>query len=477
MKHSRFISRSFLNAFLFLLTLSSCNQELLISKEGTDEQQEMSLVISTRIGDAGTLEGTVYENKINSLRVIVFEGKQRADGGYELTEQVANEYYSADLTNKITIKFPKCDWVQVFLVANERNEWNLTNRTKSADEIEEYLVDYSMSELSAPHHFLMFTKSNVLTGRSDETGISLSLVRNLARVDLNLSCTFAEVTDLVSGGRLELSVARIHRMASVSGLGTPISIDISKDFLEGEEVLLTEGDNYHTQTSGDGSITGFNSNITFYVPEYKIEDSQEYTYIYVMGNYHRPDGSSVKVAYTIPIGGGITSDKINNNKFNLEDVMIERNTLYRLNGTFKSLKQISDIYASILPWTDENTSGSINKPIPAQLNVSDISPALGINEQIFIQFWSDQALGDIRVLPRVATSEGEEFDIDEIFTDLTPIFVMNELDQWTRWGRLSLAFKAGVAKVNTVYKFTLVAGSLQREISVTALIETTEPIK
>lgn len=477
MKHSRFISQSFLQAFLLLLTLSSCSQDLLAPEEDANEQQEMSLVISTRMGDAGTLEGTAPENKVTSLRAIVFEGQQRADGSYQLTEQVANEYYSTDLTNRITIKFPKCDWVQVFLIANERNEWNLASKTKGADEIEQYLVSYTVSELAAPHQFLMFTKSNILTGRSNETGIALSLVRNLARVDLSLSCTFAEMTDLAPGGKLELSVARIYRMASASGLGAPVSVDISKDFLDGDEVLFTEGGNYHTHTSGGGDVTGFNSSISFYVPEYQIVDSQEYTYIYVMGNYHRPDGSSVKVAYTVPIGGGITTEKINSNKFGLADVTIERNTLYRLNGTFKSLKHISDIYASVLPWTEANIDGSINKPISAKLNVSDINPTLRINEQISIQFWSDQALADIRVLPRVTTSEGEEFDINEIFTDLTPIFVMNELDEWTRWGRLSLAFRAGMAKVNTVYKFTLVAGSLQRVISVTAMNETLEPIQ
>lgn len=491
MKDYKFTFKSFLFASLLLFSLNSCTSEEEFDK-GTNEQQVMSLTINTNIGGVSatrttreTQTGTDNENQIKNLRAIVF----KVENGIP-TQQLANEYYFGENLQDITIKFMKSPLIRVFLIANERNSWNLDNKNMSAEDIKNSIITYRAEDLKDSEPFVMYAESGNLAGQNDLQQ-TLSLTRNLARVDLSLNCTFKNIEGM-GDAELKLLSARIYRMAAISGLGNKYSsLDLSKDFIDGTIVDFIEGENYQT-TKVNNQPSGFylgkagegKDHITFYVPEYQLTDINAYTYIYITGEYTTKEVNpkTIKVAYSIPVGAYDGYKNINDETLlTKEELQIDRNNLYRMKGTIKSVKQINDIHVDVLPWNKENVGGSINIPEPSKLNVSDLAVKLGTNnETISIQFWTDiLSEDDLRVLPNLTLKKnGIEAKVNDIFVNLADeegatsrpanLLFENTPEVKGIWGHLKLQFRAGVTADET-YIITLAAGSLRRTIEVTAI--------
>ena len=491
MKDSKFTFKSFLFASLLLFSLNSCTSEEEFDK-GTNEQQVMSLTINANIGGVNatqstrtTQNGTDDENQIEKLRAIVF----KVENGV-LTEQLANEFFYRENLQDITIKFRKSPLIRVLLIANERDNWNLNNNNQSAEEIKNAIVTYKAEDLKESKPFVMFAESSNLAGQNDLQQ-TLSLKRNLARVDLSLNCTFKNIEGM-GDAQLKLLTARIYRMASISGLGNKFSsLDLGKDFIDGTTVDFIEGENYQTIKTDDqpsgfylGKTGEGKDHITFYVPEYQVTDINAYTYIYITGEYitKETNPKTIKVAYTIPVGAYDGYKNINDETvLTKEELQIDRNNLYRMKGAIKSVKQINDIHVDVLPWNKENVSGSINKPEPSKLNVSDLTVKLGTsNEIISIQFWTDLlSENDLRVLPNLTLKKaGTEAKVNDIFVNLADeegttsrpgnLLFENTSEVKGIWGHLKLQFQPGVT-LDETYIITLAAGSLRRTIEVTAI--------
>lgn len=474
MKDYKLKIKSLLLVSLLFLGMNSCSEE--VAFEDVADGQEVSLMLTTRASGSETTDnGTSDENSIQTLRAIVFEVS-----GSTYIRQVANQTYRNN-PKTIEISYKKCDNVRVLLIANEKTEWNLNNTAMSADAIKDIQVSYGSwketVDIKTP--IIMFGESETLTGRTN-TSTAVQLLRNLARVDLNISCNFQEV-DKLENGKLTLRTARIERMAPTTGLTKMIDVDIDDNFLTGTELVFTEGGNF--QTTNDGFTTlgnGNDNSVTFYVPEYNIKNAKAYSYIYITGAF-TPNGSQeeIKVAYTIPIGGGITTDKVVAENFDLEDVLIERNNLYKLKATIKSIQQINEINVDVLPWTDKDINGSIETPKPAKLNVSNLYPTVAISgqEKILVQFWSDQSQESIRVLPQgTVKGTSETFNVNDIFVSLADTDTSRAtnltFESGTQWGRLTLTFISNNVMAGKTYIITLAAGPLQRTIEVTAVRET-----
>lgn len=474
MKDSKLKTNILLLLVLLLLGLSGCSEEASY-EDTTDEQTHIT--ISTRNLANDLQIGTSDESTIQTLRAIVFEVK-----GSTYIEQIANKLYTNNV-EFIKIEYKKCDYVRVLLIANERNEWDLGDKQLSAEQIKNIAVSYGSSkevvDIKTP--IIMFGESEeALTGRTP-TSTTIQLVRNLARVDLNISCDFQAISSQLANGKLTLKTARIERMAATTGLEKMINVDINDNFLTGKELKFDES-NFLITESGFTTIgNGADNSVTFYIPEYNIKDVKAYSYIYITGEF-TPKNSveAIKVAYTIPIGGNITTDKIlGNENFTISDLLVERNFLYKMKAKITSIQQINEINVDVLPWTDKNINGDIETPKPAKLNISNLYPIVDVagNEKTLVQFWSDQPQESIRVLQQgTIKSTTETFKVNDIFVDLADSDGLRAsqltFEPETQWGRLSLTFIPRKAVTGETYVITLAAGTLRRTIEVTAIKET-----
>ena len=479
MKKRKFILKSLLLTLAVLTGMSSCTKESYFDEGVTDEQQTSTLTINTRgIGDKEN--GTAEENAIGSLRAIIYKVNE-SNGIVIYAEQLANEYYTTN-PGTIKIKITKQDQVRVFLIANERSEWGL-NSFKSAETIKKQSIEYGdpkkYTTITTP--IIMFGESTTISAKADNS-TTVSLERNIARVDFYLRAKFSEVTGL-SDGTITLKGISIQRMAHTSGLGTPQKgLDLGNDFLTGTELILKEGVNY--TTTADGFSLGANGQdyVSFYIPECYITDTKLYTYLYVTGEYKKGN-LTTKVAYNVPIGEGITSEKLTNpDKFKPEDLHILRNSIYEMKGVIKSIQQINEVYVDVKAWKEKEVDGSIDTPKPSQLNVSDLYPTLEVaTDTTLVQFWSNQTAEKINVLPTGKTKNSNEtFNINDIFVSLakdasTP---MPKNIQYNinggEWGHLLLSFREGKAIIGKTYIITLEAGTLRRTIEIKAVAKQTE---
>lgn len=465
-KYSLFV----LMTVILSVCLSACTKE---SEIPTQDEQKTTFTLYTRAGNSQK-SGETDEDAINTVRAIVFEVNEY-DNTINYTRQVANQLFRSG--DPIKLSFDKCDNVRVLLIANEKSEWNLANRNKTATEIKEINIIYGDFkedvEISSP--FFMFCESNTLSGQTDNN-VSLQLIRNIARIDLSLTCKASDVTGL-NGGTLKLTGLRIERMAPEAGLGisyTGISQSAPEDYLTSKTLELIEGINYFPTYNDDKTFSGFTTNgISFYVTEHYVTNKDLYTYISIFGTYTSQGSTgSFPVEYTLPIGSDITQKKIEENLLTPSELTLMRNNLYEMKASFKNLQKVSEVYVNVKPWDTNDVNGSIHEG-KYYLNVSDIDPTLSYaNDTVLIQFWSNLPASSIRVLP-TTKENGSTLPTNNLFISLAkengvenPTNI--EFVENNNWGRLRLVFNQGAAEPGKTYEITLAAGYLERTINIKA---------
>lgn len=487
------VSASCIIALILLLGLNSCASEM-IQEESSPN---VTLMLNTNLNSLGYMQTSeVNESSIKTLRVLVYE----AFGSGE-TVVYGNRIGTSSLTNNLPggenpvlkVEFKKCNQAAAFLIANEDPSWNLATEFIPAQQLKELAVTYG-STVSAP--FKMYEETGLFSGQSDASR-TVSLIRNVARIDVELTCKAAEMTNLAAGGKLQLTQARILNMPKKSQLGQAIN-NYTNDkggYVDGIVIPFVENDNYRTDYK-DGVFDGFTTlnndkeagSLTFYVPEHFVKEIDTYTYMTIEGKYYpQGSGKAINVVYTLPIGNTITTNKINGTEsFSPADLTIERNVQYLMKAKISKIEQISDVVVSVQEWIPDPVSGDIeDKKI--SLNVSSIKTSIAQNapDATLIQFWSNQPNEQVRILasgnmtPAGSTSN-ESFDVNTVFENLADTEGQTQRpanlwfndtaatdQQYKSWGHVALKLNDNaVVSIGTIYTITLAAGSLHRTIKI-----------
>lgn len=478
MKNRKHHSIPLLLISLLLLGMTGCTAVEMDNQQENDSQ-EVSLVLSTQSEASPTRSG-VSDSYVGTLRVIVFEVTGN-DNNPTYVRQIQNEIHSG-VTSQVKVGFKKCDKVRVFLIANERPEWKLNDSSKSAQELKDFTVSYSALnnqniDITAP--LSMFGESQTVSGQVNGNA-AIELVRNVARIDLGLTCETKDITKYVPGFKLgdelKINTVRIAGMAPATGLANA------------KENPGFAPDSYLTSVTKD--VTGYQityddfknflgfiiTGVSFYVPEHYVTNTNYHTYIVISGEYIPKNSTKgIPVEYTLPVGRMITQAKIDNNTLNTSDLTLERNWVYQMNASFKSLQQISEVHVKVKDWEEKPVDGSINDG-QFYLNISDLNPKVNLNgTSTLVQFWSNLPAEKIQVLPIGKIKEtGKSFNVNDIFVSLTGekatnLIIKGDASKGEQWGHLSLAFQQNSnVTIDKTYTITLAAGGIERTIDILA---------
>lgn len=480
MKNRKYNSIALLLIAMLFISMSGCVSVELDDRQGYNSQ-DVSLVLTTQSGASSTRSDVKSDKYVGSLRVIVFE-VTNTGGSLTYVRQIQNEFHS-EATNQIKVEFKKCDLVRVFLIANENPDWKLGDSSKSAQELKDFTVSYATLDnlnvdIATP--LSMFGESHTLSGQSNGSA-TIELERNVARVDLTLACKASDLANTIGfkpGGELKINSVRIAGMAPNTGLAnakknpgfasdsylTSVKQDVS-----GYKVINDPNGNFSEFT-----ITG----ISFYVPEHYVTNTKYHTYITILGEYIPSKGAKgIPVEYTLPVGYVITQEKVDANSFVPSDLKLERNHVYEMSASFKSLQQISEMCVAVKEWEEKEVDGSISKDEIYKLNISDLKPTLGTEDtkSVAVQFWSNVAPDQIKVDAKGYIKDSEEtFTVNDIFVSLAGegaanLTIIGDAKKGEQWGHLQLMFQSDKAEIGKTYVITLTAGVLKRTIEVTAI--------
>lgn len=492
---------SLLALLMFALGVSSCSAEML----NEELSANATLFLNTNLNTLGlNTTSAANESSISTLRVLVYEVLGTSGENTVYGEVIGNSTLNRnnlpsgeDVT--LRVEFKKRNQVEAFLVANEEASWNLSNKEYTVADLKKLTIRYSENVI-AP--FKMFEKTGIFSGQSD-TSRKVFLVRNVARVDVKLFCKAADMPQLPKGGLLQLTQARIMNMAKTTQLGEAIEeYTFGKgEYVNGSVITFTENENYKTTYDSKGVFTGFTTlgsdkesgSLTFYVPEHFVKTASTHTYMAIEGKHYPSGNSSGKgfnVAYTLPIGEVVTTDKINGSvPFDANDLKITRNFKYEMTAQFKKIEQISDVVVSVKEWVKQPIDGTIESDNSEyQLNVSTLHATIAQGSAVptLVQFWSNQDSSKVRVLESgMVRKKGEEvntsFNVNSTFVTLADVDGQSKRPEslwfnntavdgeaYKSWGHLKLKLRDDVQDVTIgdVYTITLAAGALRRTIKI-----------
>ena len=256
------------------------------------------------------------EDNIETLRLIIFKSNSLGTEG----ELILNTTIPVPAPGNDTIKDVKVmvpvGYLNIYLIANESADMNLSTATTLAD-IRAARVDYSIA--AANNHltpsFPMFSEYKAVRVNVDGDIISthngitkvggityVDVVRVVAKLTVTMDCNFS---DLLGSWAIALDSARLVSMPLKPWLSTNIKyIGSSTDFFDSEWDDISS----HVVDKYTGvNITGFEiiNGFVFYLPEHIVDpaNSGRYTYLEIRGHLvARPDAM---IVYTIPICEGL----------------------------------------------------------------------------------------------------------------------------------------------------------------------------
>ncbi|MDR1745956.1 MAG: hypothetical protein LBR49_01615 [Tannerella sp.] len=363
---------------LLLAGAVSCVSEYDVTPK-TEPESEEKVVIRLPFQTKGTYQ---EESDIFKARIIVF----KADGTFVLTDTIP-ENPTGYVTPTFVDTVP-AGHLNIYLIANELPTWNLNTVTTEAQLkavlYSEYYPSPGWPEADATHHVPMFGEyKNVLVDAvGNETPIlwrpggdnSATVERIFAKVTFILTCQFSD--QLNGGVPIELSDISFKRMPNYSSLvatrytgSFPLGFH-NKDAIGGKGISSAYSEN----------ATGFRDSVTFYVPEYLVNDTSLFSYISLTANvtgatalsktyrvimgegWDKAIGSSayfLTSAHQHKFMRGDTVDRYGNERTVL-DLDIRRNTHYIFYATLKNFDLTGDedveIYLKVADWTEKPLS-------------------------------------------------------------------------------------------------------------------------
>lgn len=451
------------------VVLGGCSKEQLLDDEGGYSREMTALTITTRV-PVSTENGTSAEDEIQTLRLIAY-----AYNGTAYRTQQANVYNTAteaaagNGTYQIRITIPQGIAVRIFVVANEKAEWNLGNQTISAASLQNKVINHLEAEsaLNIRPPFVMFAESETIES-TDYQAQQVSLTRTVAKLSLSLQADFARIAGL-NGGNITIEKVELQRLPNTQILvpGFPFSGNESTDL---SNTLSQRFFSTPTVDAGNnviGFTTAADRKLVFYLPEYRITNKAYYSFLKIDGQY-TPSGSSTSlpISYQIPVGNGVQQlyEGVNPptiGQLTTSDLTITRNNHYAFDATIQTLGATDGIllYVKAQPWIEgETVEGGI--PEAPYLNVSNITITLTDATPKRIYFWTNQPEKAVGIMTTIKDKNNTVMPLSDIF-DATVRFTNTTQTN----GYIEIGARTGIPSGN--YTIYLNAGGLVRDVQVT----------
>lgn len=414
----------------FLLTagaafLNGCSEEQLLADDAGGYGREMTaLTLTTHLPQAFD-NGTSAEDDVQTLRLLVYEYN-----GTSYLSQKANAYYTAaeasagNGTYQMRIEVPHGIAIRVFVVANEKAQWNLGDPAMSATALRNKVIDplEAGATLDMQPPFVMFNESGTIES-SDYRAQDLPLVRTIAKVSLSVQALFDQIVGL-NGGEISLTNATLKRLPKTQKLapGFSYTANDESDF----SLTTTKAFTLTPVVDGQNRVTGFTTEaarkLLFYVPEYLLSHKAYYSFLQINGQY-TPLGSSssLPITYRIPVGDGVqklyeASGAASVDQLLTDDLSITRNTHYDFEATLQTLGQSDglQLYVQAQPWVEGETVEGASPGAP-YLNVSNIDLTLTGTTLKRLYFWTNQPVNTVGIMPTLKDAGDVSRTLDDLF--------------------------------------------------------------
>jgi hypothetical protein len=373
---------------LLTVGFSSCASEFPNGRETPPRGEETTgiLYVPMTRGDIAAEDSIV-----NSSRMIVF-----SVSGDSLVINTTQPKNPSPYKDPTFVEIVPVGHLNVYLIANERPEWNL-DAINSEAQLNSFIYDYTtnptkLPETNADNTIPMFGMyKNIYIDRNGNTSDPLTspnpptapypitVQRIFAKVTLLFKCMFIDQSN--GSTPLELQSIQLKQIPKYSYLISRRYTDT--DFNDAMYDLYPippsppappywPRSGYEEYKSGP-NVTGFGDTVSFYVPEYIANDTSYYTYLsikvgikgqwyiakeykLVLGegmNYKDGLGNSLPELYKFMKGDTCLS---NGHQRDILDLSIKRNTHYIINASIKNFgltgDEDMDLYLEVKDWWD-----------------------------------------------------------------------------------------------------------------------------
>lgn len=450
--------------------LGGCNKEQLLEDEGGGYSREMRAITVTTHLPRAIESGTSAEDGVQTLRLIAYEYN-----GTNYLAQKANTYYTAaeasagNGTYQIRMEIPQGIAVRIFVVANEKAQWNLGDQAMSAYSLQNKIINHLEAgiTLDIQPPFVMFSESETIESFNYQPQ-EVTLVRTVAKVSISLQAKFDQIVGL-NGGSITISSAALKRLPNTQKVapGFPFAGNEELDLSNTASKDFT----FVPVVNAQNNVTGFTTEATrkliFYLPEYTISNKNYYSFIQIEGQY-TPLGSSssIPITYRIPIGNGVQklyngSGILSVDQLLADDLTITRNNHYEFDATLQTLGETDGLlfYVKAQPWMEGETTEGVSPGAP-YLNVSNIELTLTDTTFKRIYFWTNQPEKTVRVMPTIQDTANATRPLSDFF-DITMLFANTQQTN----GSIEISARMGIPAGQ--YVIYLNAGGLVRDIRIT----------
>jgi hypothetical protein len=389
---------------MMILGISSCVAEFPAgNEEGEVSEAKGILHVPMTRGDDATPE----ESDIATARMIVF----KTNGDFVLnTNQPRNPASYLQPTFLDTVP---SGYLNVYLIANERAEWNLANITSEA-QLKNVLYNYpSYYTTHLPEadgnvpmfgehrglHILPSGGNEDLTGSvpTDPTSYPITIQRIFAKVTLIVNCQFSDQNN--GNTALKLDSVQLWHIPAWSSLiaerFTGTFTDAIQPFHPNQVSPLGWPSSTYT-----ADANSFRDSISFYLPEYMVNDTSLYSYLSLRVSIK--EQSHIAKTYKLILGEGliynstkfmrgdsiITFDNGSTHERDVLDLSIRRNTHYKITATIKNFSLTGNedlaIYMKVEDWRGFEQN---DEPVDYTFNVSqsDFSIPVGHTGLVYIE--------------------------------------------------------------------------------------------
>lgn len=346
------------------LAVFSCTSEQSIGVEPSQEEN-VPLEIPMTKGLNGW-HPTEIEQRVGSVRLLIIRNGT-------VTNNILRGGLTEDSTSVVIKELVPTGSVDYFLIANEKDSWNLDSFSPaskvSTSIIKQLVLSFNDRPVVSTHPWDLIPMVNYyedLTITSDskayDQGVEVTselgdLVRLYAKVSLHIDCVF---DNLPSKDPITLKTLGIKSMPKVSFL-IPRPYDGSAGFIDCDTTGVIAGSNLTV------TATGFSSDFLFYIPEHLVTDTANRTYISAVVALVDDPNPAKDREYKIVLGDSIVR---NDNRYMLEDAGIKglrigRNTHFKMNVTIESYDQTADrdltLDVQVVPWETEEVDPNLNQ--------------------------------------------------------------------------------------------------------------------
>ena len=300
------------------------------------------------------------ESIIANARLMIFSG----EGSRSV---IKNVYQTGNTAFKELVP---CGKLNIYLIANEKAEWNLGSVTSV------YELKDKLSNLSA-YPVVSLDSPIPMAGIYENVNLALdgTITQNGAQIDLSSAIgtvkrLYAKVTLYLNSTYSGITARERHVLEKVSICSLPKTYYLlprsyqgtdDSDYFTGADALLIPGITYSNSQDMYGN-EGFYGEFSFYIPEHIVSDPSKASYIYFVTHIFNEGDTSTKRYFKLKIGNGIPNGMAYMDRpgVTTEDLAIDRNKhyIFRVTNLRNDGQTEAEVFPSVEEWTPVGVDGN-----------------------------------------------------------------------------------------------------------------------